>query len=432
MVHSTSSLESSYIGDSALIDKETGRVLWDSSSLSVNLVPRLKELGFVHVKATLLSALLLSSLIGTIARRKLSNLEKPLVAILLKWTLLKLPVLDRWFLILTALLYLMESYMCSTRRFLANAISDTKLEDYIETLRQQSPQITWKVRCFHYEPSIILRGQKRVVTSTQTKSYDFFKSLDKTVVGIWKRAMFDNAPFTKLVLNKLVILANAKSRQDYQKQQAAFVTEHGQGDEFAEFSTEINIPDFRPRLLAERAVPGVYSTKVFRLVYFWIFTLLGLTVPFRMWFADHCDEIRVTVVKELYADDPQSSSSTSSWLFRRRPQVSTEIDAAVEASQAETFRLEMERLRLYRRANNDTNAAASLENNKEGEESAATAILEDVTAASIAAATNLNETSSVEQEDDGEQTDSAVVDSPSSSEKNLPDDNNDKSTTHEE
>ena len=72
---------------------------------------------------------------------------------LLANTLYRLPHLEsHWLIALTVLLYLLESYFCNTRRFLANSISGpTELEEYIEQLRQQEPVVTWVVRSYHYQ-----------------------------------------------------------------------------------------------------------------------------------------------------------------------------------------------------------------------------------------------------------------------------------------
>lgn len=64
---------------------------------------------------------------------------------------------------------------------------------------------------------------------------------DKTIAGVWRRAeatAANPAPFSKIVLSKLLILPTAKAREDYFKQQSNFVTKEG-SDEFTEFSTSI-------------------------------------------------------------------------------------------------------------------------------------------------------------------------------------------------
>lgn len=64
---------------------------------------------------------------------------------------------------------------------------------------------------------------------------------DKTVAGVWRRAeatAATPAPFSKIILSKLLILPTTKAREDYFKQQSTFVTREGR-DEFTEFSTSI-------------------------------------------------------------------------------------------------------------------------------------------------------------------------------------------------
>lgn len=41
------------------------------------------------------------------------------------------------------------------------------------------------------------------------------------------------------MLSKLLVLNDSQTREEYFRQQAEFVTEHGRGDEFTEFSTDI-------------------------------------------------------------------------------------------------------------------------------------------------------------------------------------------------
>jgi len=219
--------------------------------------------------------------------------------------------------------------------------------------------------------------RRRVVTSRAAGTYQFEHCVDKTFAGVWKRAPRSGegkpAPFTKMTLSKLIVLPNQKARESYMKQQSQFVVQRGQGDECAEFSTSIRIPGFRSRMLAERPVKGVLSTKLFRLHNFWIFTLLGLTVPYRIWFADHCDEVRVTITKELFTDAPASAEKTTltSWL-PSAPFSSKGVSADSEVRAEDAFTSLMQSLRLYA-AKNETS---------EERQNATTALMKDVEAAS--------------------------------------------------
>lgn len=70
------------------------------------------------------------------------------------------------------------------------------------------------------------------------------------------------------------------------------------------------VKGYRPSMLAVRSVEGnVLSTKLFRLNLFWLFTIFGMTLPYRIWFKRHCEFLRVSVVKETSCSLPNASSS---------------------------------------------------------------------------------------------------------------------------
>lgn len=408
------------MGESALIDKETGRVIWEgrsTSTLSSSVNPHLTGRGLNHIKATLLSSILVLALLSAIASWIRFQLEQAssasadarslparITVFFAQWTILKVPKFDTWFLVTAACLYFWEAHTCSTRRYLANAISSPSgVEEYIESLRSHNPVISWKVRSFHYEQRkwlwpilyLIQRLQnisieeraslgntpavfkKKVVSHLEKGNYEYTSCQDNTIAGVWKRAPATStrsAPFAKISLSKLIVLSNEKARQEYFKQQADFVTEKGQGDEFAEFSTNIVVEGFKPRMLAVRDVEGVPSAKLFRIQLFWLFTLLGLTVPYRIWFARHCDELRVTVVKETSSEKP-SSWTKKGWFSRK-----------LEENFGEEFRKRMQEFALYKKV--DDNATI--------EETEAQILMDNMEAARMAInLTSTNETSTM-------------------------------------
>jgi hypothetical protein len=383
-----SGIEASVMGESALVDKETGRIFWEggsSSTLSASVGPKIEQFGIVHIKATILSAILLMALAGALASFLREKLEQSVASktlprilsigiFLVNWTILNVPRLDRWFVLAIIILYFAEAYTCSTRRYLANAInSPLELEAFIEKLREEPPEVLWTVRSFHYEKALwlspiqftrsLLRRfkkqdsdeapdsssvklsssllRRKVVTNRATGYYHYKECIDKTTLGLWKRApapLSSAAPFTKMVLSKLLILSNEKARKDYFQQQSDFVTEHGQGDEYAEFSTSIQVSGFKPRMLAIRPVEGIPSAKLFRSHLFWIFTVMGLTVPYRIWFARHCDELRVAVIKETKSELPVQPSR--SWMpsFSSSSRTPAEPTSPAPVDEQEVFR----------------------------------------------------------------------------------------------
>jgi hypothetical protein len=61
----------------------------------------------------------------------------------------------------------------------------------------------------------------------------------------------------------------------------------------------VAVDGFKPKLLGVRTVIGGRGTGRLRLSFFWLFTLLGLTVPYRIWFERHCDRVEVVLAKEV-------------------------------------------------------------------------------------------------------------------------------------
>ncbi|CAB9529576.1 reductase [Seminavis robusta] len=402
-------LEANIIAESALIDKASGRVFWEggSSTLSGSLNPKLGIPGLAHLKSTILTTFLLVALLSFLARWIRSKLETPGTPLsnppqggphiyqtvglwLLQWTLLRTPEFSTQFVILIAILYLVEAYTCSTRRYLANSISSPNdVEAYIEQLRKEPPVVTWKVRCFHYEKPLLLSPlrcalavcsflvgskantsksstddlpvlerehvtgpfRRKVITHEATENYTFDSFVDATIAGVWKRQdSFETevAPFTKIILSKILILANEDAKKDYFKQQSAFVSSQGMRDSLAEYSTTIEVPSFKRRLLAIRPVKGVPSAKLFRLNTFWICTFLGLSLPYRIWFARRCDALRVTVVKETYYEEEAKTSTFSTWFTSGKPEAPVRLPGANR--NAEAFRQQMENMALYARS----------------------------------------------------------------------------------
>jgi hypothetical protein len=389
---------SSIIGESALVDKETGRIFWEGgeSTLTASVFPKLRtHLGLYYLRASLLSVILILAVArivaswlkvtfdqSTILQKQPRPFHVSVIFFLVQSTLFAAPQFEPWFIVSIAILYILEAYLSDTRRYLANALpSPNGVEDYLERLREVSPVVEWKVRSFQYQVrpfmaplAVLFHGYRRLrqqlsspedhalpewirrkkVHQVAAGTFHYQKCVDKTVAGVWKRAKNNPgerneggaaSPFAKIVLTKLLVLANAKSRQEYFQQQGRFVRDHCEEESMAEFSTNIHVMGFRPKLLAVRSSNTVAS-RFFRSHFFWIFTLFGLTVPYRLWFDSHCDEIRVSVIKETSSDSVVSKSSTNRGWFSSLTSKTLD-DGSVKDDEEEVFRSFMENLKLY-------------------------------------------------------------------------------------
>ena len=246
---------SAVMGESAVVDKETGRIFWEggsSNTLIESIAPKLRSMiGIPHIKATILTVLLLLVVAGTVSqfvrewlqsftqivivdidridptiigrRTPIRKFPTTLVS-MTTYALILLPKSPRWFILLVVTLYLMEAYTCSTHKYLLHIVDDA--ETYIEHLREQLPIVEWRVRSFHFENyyTAILRipFQKlrhllqsslsvkasnesipilqntpltfpsifhwKRVTHSATGYYNYTYCTDQTIVGVWKRA----------------------------------------------------------------------------------------------------------------------------------------------------------------------------------------------------------------------------------------------------
>lgn len=112
---------------------------------------------------------------------------------------------------------------------------------------------------------------------------------------------------------------------------------------------------FRPKLLAVRPIrTGKFniSAALFRQHIYILATLLGLSLPYRIWFGKHCDEIRVTVVKETSSADSSTnkegevSEGKSSWFRSKWGRGSKSVTVDSKMAQ-ELFRKSMQAYSLY-------------------------------------------------------------------------------------
>lgn len=404
---SSAAVAASIIAESALVDKETGRIFWEggSSTLSESLAPRL-----VHAPASFVSLVLWFAIYGLVSTWLRSKMEESSVisameynaftaipVAVLKWTLLGAPRLDTRLLATIVALYLLgrpfcacfrlspalwrsprphivdatEAFFSSTHKFLQNRAGSQDIETFIERLREEAPLVVWKVRAFHYKPSGWLHPRRllgslttnlserwnggrarttaktycpvsvypwrqKMVHNEATGYFEYDRWFDKTTAGVWTKARAPGpARLAKIRLTKVLFLGDRKTKNEYFKQQARFVDQN-KGDSLAEFSTSISINGFKSRVLVVRGSSSVrFSRRAF-----WICTALGLTVFYRLWLDRHCDEIRVTVTKEIV--DRVNKSTRSSWFSASRSSLPKE-----DENKTSVFRNLMQELDLY-------------------------------------------------------------------------------------
>lgn len=154
----------------------------------------------------------------------------------------------------------------------------------------------------------------------------------------------------------MLVLADEKIREEYFSQQAKFISLEGRKDEHAEYSTTIEVMGLKSnntnKVLVVRDVDDRYQW-FHNLFMFWLVTLLGFTVPFRIWFSRHCDDVRVTLIKEISSNVTTTRATSISmgrplWgsLLSRPKGNGSESTEQLELRR-EQFRQAMRTLELY-------------------------------------------------------------------------------------
>lgn len=143
-------------------------------------------------------------------------------------------------------------------------------------------------------------------------------------------------------------------------------------DAFSSTRPNASVEGFRPKVLAVRPVRRAsnVSAALFRQHVYVLFTLLGLSLPYRIWFARHCDETKVNVVKEVGcsaggAAAPRKGGSPAAggrtpWFRGRRGRGGPPSAAAGdggEGAQQESYRSSMQSLSLYGEGASPSNEA---------------------------------------------------------------------------
>mmetsp|Transcript_35993 Transcript_35993/g.87006 ORF Transcript_35993/g.87006 Transcript_35993/m.87006 type:complete len:138 (-) Transcript_35993:410-823(-) len=105
--------------------------------------------------------------------------------------------------------------------------------------------------------------------------------------------------FTKITLDKLLLFANDATYYDYVDQESSFRHLHEKWDVHSTFKSRLVMDGYLPKILVVNHSLGGTGTGLIKNLWYWIFTCLGMTVPYRIWFSHHCSNTEVTIAKEV-------------------------------------------------------------------------------------------------------------------------------------
>jgi len=234
--------------------------------------------------------------------------------------------------LLSYCIYLLECHLCSTRKYLSNRFSPSEWNDYVKQLTstQAEPKIVWRGECYHYQTTVQTRRQgiykttrttsrTKIVTHIASKTFEVKNWNDGTLLNTVEQAIqmggtkngnsserltsFSDSRYTAdctflmTTLSKLFVFTNPGILERYFLEETLFKEQERQRDRYFDFTRKIYIPNFRHKILVVRT--GLSDVAFASQLWFWIASLMGMTVPFRIWFSRHCQLAELTVTKEI-------------------------------------------------------------------------------------------------------------------------------------
>lgn len=205
------------------------------------------------------------------------------------------------------LIYLIECCRSDSLKFLRNQMEVFGYENFLAQVKKSAPVVTFVVECYHYEtrtttqtiyvnnvPQTTIQTQQvKVVSSTNTQQFNYASWADTTgdPTGL------NSHKLIKLKVEKLLVFADDPTEKEYNKQKQAHTDKHKNRDTHFNAYMQHGINGYKDQILVKSGV----ATKPFLLNiwFFVLFSLMGLSWPYRMWFEYLVDNKAITLKKRI-------------------------------------------------------------------------------------------------------------------------------------
>ena len=234
-------------------------------------------------------------------------------------------------------LYMLESFFSHSHKWLKEAAKPAEgaagaspiAGAHIEEVRQAAPQITFHLSTYHYETAhdksshVALDGKvyhrfrtrtDKVETHSVSAPYPFTWSRDVSpgsdAYGSW-----GYVPMTRVEFSQAVAFADHATRDHYLWHKREFIHYHSAKDVHFDFHVTVDIPGYRRHLLID-LFPGA-RPRWLTMAWFWVSTLLLLSLPYRLLFSLTAAKRRYVFIKEIKAA-PQADQRSANHLSERQ------------------------------------------------------------------------------------------------------------------
>ncbi len=211
-----------------------------------------------------------------------------------------LAVLSALFLLLSLVGYYSEIFVCDTRQYLLFMNPGVDVMNYITQLKESLPYMLVQVKCYHYEDT-----SGKVVTFTDSQKVQFTTVVDTSLKFEPKNCR----KYLQLDLSERIICDDEYSVQFIEKTKNQVERMHRFRDKFTTVETELCMDGYRPQLMFD-VQPNRFSFMV-GLGWFWLFSVLGLTLPYRHLVNMQSSQQYYTIRKRVSFENKQDEKDTT-------------------------------------------------------------------------------------------------------------------------
>jgi len=205
------------------------------------------------------------------------------------------------------LISLIEAYCSSTNQYLKNIKAKKGVHRFVNRLQKKAPRIIWNIRCYHMETRTRLvsykdkDGNRRTRWETYTVRVDTHSASDNYRFDTWddvsgKLPSLSDYKLTKLTIGKQWMFADTFTAADYNQGKLRFIQLNDR-DVSYDFSTTLEIPGYRPKVLAE-VKPGS-KPEFLTAGWYWFMNILGLGLIFRWYFTAISGQREFNLIKRV-------------------------------------------------------------------------------------------------------------------------------------
>lgn len=205
------------------------------------------------------------------------------------------------------LIYLYECCKSDSQKFLRNQMEIVEYGNFLAKVKKSAPTVYFVVECYHYETKTTATtiyvnnipqttyqtSTVKVVSSTNSQQFGFATWSDITgdPTGMSSHKLI------KLNVDKLLVFADDATEKEYNKQKQLHTDKHKNRDTHFNAYMQHVINGYQEHVL----VKSGSATKPFflNIWFFALFSLIGFSWPYRMWFEYLVDNKAITIKKRI-------------------------------------------------------------------------------------------------------------------------------------